>query len=276
MEKNIQHKKCSIIVITRETPLMILKRCINCIRSQTYKNIEIILLNANEPESSYKQAILDNNPFFSGVIRIDQPETHEFAKGKVRAIERSTGEYIAILNAQDTMPETRIAAIIHTFKENKDACLIYTDMAVQQENILEQTPCSTASHQFRYLSQAVFHRDSIHLAGSFDKDLTAHCDEEFLLRIQSLHLEFPLSSPETIISVCPDAYENYSSLESAIGYRQIGIKHAAYFKKNKRMKKELYHKIADSYQKSHVFLRYLQFRFKAYLTGGLHRRKGNA
>ncbi len=273
MLKNNKNPVCSVIIHTKKTPLMILKRCIDSVRRQTYPYMEIILLNANDADSPFKSAILADAEYFSGVVRIDEPEDHEFTHGKIRALERSTGEYIIFLGAQDIMPETRVEAAINAFRENRDACMFYTDMTVQQNNILEQTDYSLVSDKFHYLSQIIFHRDCFHMIGSFDDNLIAHGDEDLWYRIQFLKMQHHLSSRETLICVCPDAYEEYTPLDSAIGYRQITVKYADYMKRNKELKKELYYKVADSYQKGGIWMRQWQFRIKAYFTGHIGRRK---
>ena len=45
----------SVVIQTKRTPPMILKRCIQCIREQTLPRIEIILLDSNDDESQYKE-----------------------------------------------------------------------------------------------------------------------------------------------------------------------------------------------------------------------------
>lgn len=253
----------SVVILTRETPFMILKRCIQSIREQTYKNIEILLLDSNEKDSPYKEAILAEADFLTDIIHLEIPETKEFVHGKNAVLDAYHGDYLTFLSSQDIMPAQRIEKIIHAFKKKTSYQAIYTDLAAQQNNILESTDYELLSTDFQYLSQLVLRRDCFQWIGIFDPDLVAHCDDELWFRIQSLNLAYHLSSKETIISVCPDAYHNYSSLDAAIGYRQLCIKYEPLFKKNKAALKVLYQKAAEEYKKAGVIHRYLQFALKA-------------
>lgn len=259
-----KHPLISIIIQTRQTPLLILKRSIQSIREQTYKNIEILLLDSNDTNSPYKEAILAEADFFADSIHLEIPETKEFVKGKNEAIHACHGEYITFLSAQDIMHPERIEKIMTLFRKNHSCQAIYTDASVQQNNILENSDYNLISTEFSYLSQLVFHHDCIHLIGLFDTELVAHCDDEFWFRLQSLKLTRHLSTDETILFVCPDDYHGYTCLESAIGYRQLYVKYLALFKKNNKARKILYRKIAEEYKKAGVFHRYLQFLCKEF------------
>ena len=258
-----KHPMISVVIQTRETPFMILKRCIQSIREQTYENIEILLLDSNEKDSPYKTAILAETDVLTDIIHLEIPEKKEFVKGKNAVLDTYHGDYLTFLSAQDIMPPQRIEKIMETFQENTSYFSIYTDMKAQQNNILESTDYELLSNEFAYLSQLVFHRDCFQCTGNFDPDLIAHCDDDLWFRIRSLKLANHLPAKECIISVCPDTYHNYSALEAAIGYRQLGIKYDSIFRKKKTDRKELYQKIAEEYKKAHMFHRYLQFKIKS-------------
>ena len=116
----------SVISPTRESPFMVIKRCINSIRSQTLKNIEIILLDANEKGNSYQQAISSEGELLNDITYVYYPEDGEMVHGKNMALEQATGNYITIISAQDMMPETRLEAILNAFKDNSKQLAYYT------------------------------------------------------------------------------------------------------------------------------------------------------
>lgn len=259
-----KHPLISIIIQTRQTPLMILKRSIQSIREQTYKNIEILLLDSNDTDSPYKEAMLAEAEFFTDIIHLEIPETKEFVKGKNEALHACHGDYITFVSAQDIMQPQRIEKIMMVFRKKKSWQAIYTNASVQQNNILENSDYNLLSTDFAYLSQLVFHCDCIQMVGLFDTELVAHCDDEFWFRFQSLKLTHHLPTDEAVLFVCPDDYHRYTLLESAIGYRQLYVKYISLFKKNKKAKKILYRKIAEEYKKAGVFHRYLQFLCKEF------------
>ncbi len=252
----------SVIITTRETPFMVLKRCISCIRSQTLENIEIILLDANEKGNSYQQAISSEGELLHDIIYVYYPEGGEMVHGKNLALEKATGNYIAIISAQDMMPETRLEAILQAFGDNSRQLAYYTGMTLQVDNTLENNHYTLPTGTYRYLAQAVIHRSAFSIAGNFDENMLCLCDEEFWTRINFINPPSCLMDEDAAISICQDAYENHTALNAAISYRQMLVKFPKYFRKHKSHRRILYQKIAENYKQSHVILRYLQFRWK--------------
>lgn len=288
MEKNAT-PDISVIIITYKTPLMILRRCIQSIRKQTLTNIEIILLDTNNKGSSYKEAIQSDPDLLEHLIYLEVPDKNEFINGKNAALAKCSGTYVTILSAQDIMPPKRLEEVIRIFKDNSNKTysdkrnhsednksnydVIYTDMQVQQKNILESSDYEISTQKYQYLPQLIIRRNCLQKIGDFDSALIAHCDEEMWFRMNSLLRIHHISSEKTTISVNPDFYNNYAPLQDAIGYRQIIVKYAKYFKKNKRQKKILYKKIASQYKAAGSLFRYIQFQIKGFFTGNFTKAK---
>lgn len=262
----IKNPIISVVIQTRQTPPMILKRCIQCIQEQTLSRIEIILLDSNDPGSQYKEALQEEKELLSDVVYMEIPEEGEFVNGKNSVLKVFQGDYITFLSAQDIMPAERLEKIVAIMEENHSYNTVYTDMAVQQANMLDISDFGLVSQDFEYLAQLVFHREAFDWIGEFDNGLVAHCDDDIWFRLNSLHLPHHISSPETTISVCPDCYHDYPALESAIGCRQLMVKYDSLFQRNKKMKKRHYRKIAEEYKKARVLHRYIQFWAKAFFT----------
>ena len=149
----------SVAIQTRETPLMILKRCIQCVREQTLPDIEIILLDSNDPDSSFKEAIRWEEGLLSGIIYLEIPEEGEFINGKNAVLETYHGDYLTFLSAQDTMPPKRLEEVLSAFQNDRSINVLYTDMSAQQTNVLDHTDLEIDSNKFHYLPQLIFHRD---------------------------------------------------------------------------------------------------------------------
>ena len=266
MNENENTVLVSAIITTRETPLMLLKRCIQCLQQQTLPGVQIILLDANAKDSTWHAAILAEKQLLWEVHYIPCPEEGELVHGKQQALQAASGEFITFLSAQDYMPETRLEYAVKAFRENPAAFMYYTNMRTQKNHILETSDQSMPSGKLTYLSQIIFHRDGFSLIGGFDDNMVALCDEEIWFRLQYLGLVNHLHSEETTIDICPDEYKHYTPLQAAIGYRQLRVKYNKYFKKNKKSRKKLYADIAANYKKSNLVFRYIQFKVKAWFT----------
>lgn len=256
----------SVVIQTRQTPFLILKRCIQCILEQSLKNVEIILLDSNEKDCPYKEAISSERGQWRGIFYLEIPEQGEYVVGKNTALNIFHGEYIIFISAQDIMPPDRLERIYKVFQENYSYNAVYTNMAVQEANLLDISDFSIQSGQFQYLGQLVFHKDCFQLIGKFDTDLVAHQDDEIWFQLKTMGLVHHFPDEEAAISICPNCYHGYTPLDAAIGYRQIGVKYSYYFKKNKKARKKLYQAIAEKYKKAGVVHRYIQFATKAFFT----------
>lgn len=268
-EKNL----VSVAIITRHTPLMILKRCIESVRKQTYPNIEILLLDANDTSSSYKKALQSEADLLTNLIYIEHTERNEYTFLKNQALQKANGTYLLFLSAQDTMPSKRLECVINYFHSHSNVDAIATDMNVQTKDTLEKDDYALSSSELQYIAQLVMRKTCTNLLEGFDNNLVAHVDDEFILKLQQNHSLHHLSNPETIISINTDFYNEYTFLQSAIGYRQIATKYITYFKKNKQKKRALYFSIAHSYKRAHLFFRYLQFAIKGLVTAPFQKKR---
>ena len=115
--------KVSIIVPIYNTSKY-LKQCITSITNQTYKNIEIILINDGSTDDSNK--ICDN--FKKNDIRIKV--LHQKNKGlsytRNKGIELSTGQYITFIDSDDYVESTYIEKLVKKIKES-DADIVQCD-----------------------------------------------------------------------------------------------------------------------------------------------------
>lgn len=261
----------SVAVFTKKTPFLILKRCIQSIKDQTVSNLEIILLDANDMDSSYKEAIQGEPDFLSNIHYIELPEGQELAHGKNAVLKAYHGEFLTFLSAQDTMPPRRLEQVLNVFAQDASIVSICTGMNVQQSNILEHSDYAMYTETYQYLSQLIFHRDCFRYIHAFDENLVAHCDDDVALQLFFLDQIHSISSEDTTISVCPDCYHQVSDLAAAIGYRQLLTKYFPILSKKENtttlrtassIKKQLMEKAASSYQQAGILHRYIQFKCK--------------
>lgn len=257
------HPLISIVVITKNTPLLILKRCINSILEQTYKEIEILLLDANSMDSPYKLALQEAFMQQENLIYLEHPEGNEFVNGKNKAIALANGDYITFLFSQDTMPPKRLQKAVHSF-EKKDNCIaLCTAMTVQEKGLLECSEDILTSGQFQYLPQLIIKKTAFEKYGSFDPNFIALCDEELWFRISHYDKINYLFSEECKVHICMDDEKNYSDYDAAIACRQFIKRYEKYYKTHIPERKERYRQAAAYYKKANCFFRSIQFYFKS-------------
>ncbi len=107
-------KKVSIIVPIYNVENYVLK-CINTLVNQTYKNIEIILVNDGSTDKSYelaKEAAKNDNR-----IKLFSKENGGVSDARNYGIKKATGEYLTLVDSDDTLDLTAISKMVEIIKK---------------------------------------------------------------------------------------------------------------------------------------------------------------
>lgn len=112
-------EKVSIIIPVYNVEKYI-KRCVNSIIEQSYKNFEIILINDGSKDNSLKicQEIVKENKNID--IKLINQENSGPSKTRNRGIEESSGEYILFIDSDDYISEEVLENLVKKIKENKN------------------------------------------------------------------------------------------------------------------------------------------------------------
>ena len=113
------------IVIANFNNAKFIPECINSIKSQTYKNHEIILFDDNSTDNSIQVA-----ETFENIQIIKNKEQLGFGSlnqinAFSKALEVSTGDIIFFLDSDDYFHKQKIEKIIKLFEEKKDENIIF-------------------------------------------------------------------------------------------------------------------------------------------------------
>lgn len=112
--------KVSIIVPAHNAEKDI-KRCLNSIINQTYKNIEIIVINDGSKDNTQKIVESFKNKY-NNIILINQ-ENRGVSQSRNIGIDRSTGDYIMFVDSDDFIENTMVALLLN----NKDNDLVISN-----------------------------------------------------------------------------------------------------------------------------------------------------
>lgn len=108
-----------------------IKRCLESVISQTYKNIEIVIINdgsTDKTDSIIKKYINDNR------IKYYNRSNHGIGKTRNFGIKEATGEYITFLDSDDYLPNDAIDNLYKLAQKNK-LDLVVSDYYVDNKNI---------------------------------------------------------------------------------------------------------------------------------------------
>jgi GT2 family glycosyltransferase len=109
---NKKTPKVSVIILNLDG-LAFLKKCISTVKSQTYKNIEIIVVDNNSHDGSQKYIKRHRD-----IILLQNNDNFGYAKANNLGVELSSGEYVFILNNDTELNSTTIENLVSCY-ENK-------------------------------------------------------------------------------------------------------------------------------------------------------------
>lgn len=116
--------KISIIVPMYNTPVKYFDELVECLIYQTYSNWELCLADGSK----------NKNKEIEKICKKDERIKYKFlnsnkgiSENSNKALELATGEYIALLDHDDLLPEFSLFEIVKAINENPDVEFLYTD-----------------------------------------------------------------------------------------------------------------------------------------------------
>lgn len=110
-----------------------LHRCLESIINQTYKNIEIILIDDGSTDNSGK--ICDEYALKDGRIKVIHTENKGPAAARNKGIENSRGEFIFFVDADDFIENNAIDLLIENYQRTKADMIVGDFLKIKDDNI---------------------------------------------------------------------------------------------------------------------------------------------
>ena len=169
-----------------------IKRCILSLLNQTYKNIEVIVINDGSIDST-KQIVEQLN-----VTLINQ-ENSGVSSARNKGLKIATGDYITFVDADDYVEKDYIENVVNIIKEKdydiietpllfeaykKNKVLLYTEYKIEGERKSLNFDKEYFNNELRYVI-GVFYKKSVINNLYFDEDVRCYEDNMFNLKAKS-------------------------------------------------------------------------------------------
>ena len=174
------------IITTSYNSSKTIEETITSVQSQTYKNVEHIIVDGNSTDDTLK--IIQKYPHLTSISEEDQGLYDAMNKG----ISMASGDMIAILNSDDLYASTEvIASVVKAFKENESDCIL-TDIEIFNDQSKKVIRTYSARKwrmwMFRIGWQpphpGFFAKSSVYKAhGNFDIQFKISADFDFMFRV---------------------------------------------------------------------------------------------
>ena len=201
MEIGNEQPKVSIVITTFKREAIFLKRCIDSIVDQTYKNIEIIIVDDNPGDNALsKEIITDLLPQYDGLIYIKHTINQGAQVSRNDGIKKSTGELVAFLDDDDEWMEEKLCHQVSLYLKTENCGMVYCkgiSRYEQEDGSYIDKPYITANNfseevsfddllyadRIGTTSQALIKKSVFEEVGYFDLNQPARQDYELWIRI---------------------------------------------------------------------------------------------
>lgn len=229
------------IILTSYNQPELLRRAFDSLINQTYKNIEIIIVDDCSGDKSSKILIeqwKQQSP--EKVKAFYQSKNVGIPANKNTGFHLAKGEYITYLDGDDTYYENKIATEIETFQQHPDVDIVYSNFDIKNLNGDFISVWSSAPRPEGYIFKEMilnkfpdchtqrfelFKRHVLYDLNFYDEQFSIYHDLDFILRYS---LKFKVAYNNTIAS---SYYKNPESIVSnTVGLKLIEQQEKVYAK----------------------------------------------
>lgn len=133
---NELNQRVSVVIPTYKRDTKYLSRAINSIKNQIYKNIEIVIVDDNTPDSHYRKQVIQFMQQYSAdpsVIYIMNPKNVGGALARNNGINAATGDYITFLDDDDEYLSEKVQKQLKFMIEN-NCDMSFTNLKLVNKN----------------------------------------------------------------------------------------------------------------------------------------------
>lgn len=185
--------KVSVVVATYNRPIM-LREALQSILSQTYGNIEIIVVNDSGIEV---ENIINELNKRNTIIYLKHDKNKGLAASRNTGIKASSGKYIAYLDDDDIFYPNHIATLVSAL-EGSDYKIAYTDAYRANQTLIDGSYTTISKdipysidfskdlllvHNISPVNCFIHEKSCLEHTGLFDEELTSHEDWDLWIRL---------------------------------------------------------------------------------------------
>lgn len=239
----------SVIIPTNKRKFEYLKRAIDSVISQTYKNIELIIVDDNNYDEYRKEISINLKKYqnkYTNFLYIKHGKNKGACASRNTGIINSKGVYIAFLDDDDEWDKNKINEQIKKFT-SKNIGLVYCDFYTVTYNekgkeiktLIKRNKTNNSLREilkFNIIGSTSFpliRRECFENCGMFDEDILAMQDYDLWIRIAMKYdfesVQMPLANYYVHNSDRISSHNNYK----IIALERIIFKYKTYFEKDK-------------------------------------------
>ena len=261
----------SVVLIARRNTSLNILHALNSILNQIYSPIQVLVADANEPNSMYSLGLQEDLDVYPNVDYFQMDPMLSSAEIRNYMIHYMDGDYIAFLTSNDFWDPTKALLQMEQLREEQEAVascsngvLIdkrkeHTEVEPLIENLSFRASNWVLDNPAKMSAQVIYRTEALKEAGGFDGEFENFCDGDMLLRLSKTGkvLILPVSLCECCI--IPDN-ENYD-FNNLKDHKRILYKYMDYFLLNKRKTQIFYKRMIHLAKLNYLWLNYFVYAF---------------
>jgi glycosyltransferase involved in cell wall biosynthesis len=125
------------VVVANFNNATYLKQTLLSIQNQSYKNIQLIIVDDGSKDESVNivQEFVNNNNRFAEITFINLEENVGSGFAKAKGLEKVIGEYCCFIDSDDLITLDAIQILVDIIANNKDLAMVYTNAIKIDANV---------------------------------------------------------------------------------------------------------------------------------------------
>ena len=227
-------EKVSIIIPTFKR-CDTLERAIDSVIKQTYKNIEIIVVDDNNPDSPYRkdtENVMKKYSNISNIIYLKHPKNMNGSCARNTGISFSSGKYIGFLDDDDEFNIRKIEYQVNSLRQSDDTVgAVYCGFNIIRGNkIIKSTIPKVSGNLAEELflmewgtgsgSNVLFKASVLKEINGFDEKLLRHQDWDVLLRMFVKYNIIYTDTEQSLLNIYKDSRINIPNADRFVDIKQ--------------------------------------------------------
>jgi len=117
----------SFVMPTYNTPIPLLRACLDAMLKQTYRDFDICIADDHSPNSDVVEVLAEYAARDFRVKYLRSPKNGHISDASNRALSLATGDFIVLIDHDDVIPDYTLFVVAHYINLHPDADVLYSD-----------------------------------------------------------------------------------------------------------------------------------------------------
>ncbi len=117
----------SFVMPTYNTPLPLLRSCLDAMLKQTYSDFEICIADDHSPDTAVVDVLAEYAARDQRVKYVQSPKNGHISDASNRALKLASGDFVVLIDHDDVIPDYTLFVVAYYINKHPDADVLYSD-----------------------------------------------------------------------------------------------------------------------------------------------------